>query len=56
MNVYWVKVIGLKKRCCDDTMYTGGIPKFSANKSFKKILKVRHFALGFSLDENYDKN
>jgi len=34
---------------------TGGITKFSAKENFRKILKVSHFSLGFSLDEKCDK-
>jgi len=34
---------------------TGGITKFSAKENFRKILKVSHFPLGFSLAEKYDK-
>ena len=35
--------------------YTGGITKFSAKENFRKILKVSHLSLGFSLDENCNK-
>jgi len=35
--------------------HTGGIAKFSAQEIFRKILKVSHFSLGFSLDEKCDK-
>jgi len=34
---------------------TGGIERFSAQETFRKILKVSHFYLAFSLDENYDE-
>jgi len=34
---------------------TGGIERFSVNENFGKILKVSHFHLGFSLDENHDE-
>jgi len=35
--------------------FTGGIRKFSAKDNFRKILKVSHVSLGFSLDEKCDK-
>jgi len=35
--------------------YTGGITKFSAKENFRKILKVSHFYLAFSPDENHDE-
>jgi len=35
--------------------YTGGIIKFSAKESFRKILKVSHFSLALSLYEKWDK-
>jgi len=34
---------------------TGGITKFSAKKIFRKILKVSHFSLRFSLNEKCDQ-
>ena len=34
---------------------TGGITKFSAKEIFRKILKVSHFSLRFSLNEECDK-
>jgi len=34
---------------------TGGITKFLAKENFRKILKVSHFSLGFSLDEKCNK-
>ena len=34
---------------------TGGITKFSAKENFRNILKVSHFYLAFSLDENHDE-
>ena len=34
---------------------TGGITKFSAKENFRKILKVSHFYLAFSLDENHEE-
>jgi len=36
--------------CCHHT-HTGGITKFSAKEDFRKILKVSHFSLGFSLNK-----
>ena len=33
---------------------TGGIEKFSSKENFRKILKVSHFYLGFSWNENYN--
>jgi len=36
-------------------LHTGGVTKFSAKENFRKILKVSHFSLGFSLDEKCDK-
>ena len=35
--------------------YTGGITQFSAKENFRKILKVSHFSLEFSLDEKCNK-
>jgi len=35
--------------------YTGGIEIFSAKEILGKILKVSHFDLEFSLDENHDE-
>jgi len=34
---------------------TGGITRFSARENFRKILKVGHFYLAFSQDENHDE-
>jgi len=34
---------------------TGGKTEFSAKANLRKILKVNHFSLGFSLDEKCDK-
>ena len=34
---------------------TGGITKFSATENLRKILKVSHFYLAFSLDEDHDE-
>ena len=38
-----------------DAFCTGGITKFLAKENFRKILKVSHFSLGFSLDEKCDE-
>jgi len=35
--------------------HTEGIERFSANENFGKILKVSHFYLGFSPNENHDE-
>ena len=37
------------------TLDTGGIERFLAKENSGKILKVSHFHLEFSLDENYDE-
>jgi len=34
---------------------TGSIEEFSVNKNIRKILKVSHFYLEFSWNENYNK-
>jgi len=36
-------------------MVTGGITKFPVKENFRKILKVSHFYLAFSQDENHDE-
>jgi len=53
----------LDKLCCSlnhsqgtvPDRHTGGITKFSAKVNLRKILKVNHFSLGFSMDERCNK-
>ena len=46
----------LSDLCPTPVQLTGGLTKFSTEENFrKKILKVSHFSLGFSLDEKFDK-
>jgi len=37
------------------TPISGGIERISANENLGKFLKVSHFYLGFSLNENHDE-
>ena len=51
-NVVLSKLLYLFQHCLT---ITGSIEMFSANKKFKKILKVSHFYLEFSWSENHNK-
>jgi len=48
LNGFWARKLV-------ETIHTGSITKFSAKENFRKILKVSHFSLRFSLDEKCDK-